>query len=179
MSRNTFKGNARGRGSSVSDGFSTRQVASLARVRIGRILSALRTTGNWRGVEPISRKPLVWPRREIRRVLCQAPDRELMTHGERVLCNLMDMHGVDLDRGWPLVPLLLAKPDLGRDPTLAFDDVDVLVIITMAVTDRLDVSWPMLDDPGKERGLRYLSFLMSLLDGFTPMKKQPGNNNEN
>lgn len=78
MSSYVSNGSARGRRSSVPSGYSTNQVARLARARVQRILFELRTTGNWRGVEPVSRNPLVWPREAISRVLCRAPEWELM-----------------------------------------------------------------------------------------------------
>lgn len=179
MSRNAFKGNARGRHSSVPSGFSTKQVARLARVRIGRILFALRTTGNWRGVEPLCRSPLVWPQGAINRVLWRAPDRALMTTAERVVCDLMDIHGLDLDCSWPLVELLLAKPDPGRDPTFVLNEIDVLAVIAMALIDRLYVTWPMLGEPQKARALRSLSYVVYLLDGLTNDVNPRGDNNEN
>ena len=179
MSRKSSKGNAQGRRSSVPDGYTTKQVARLARVRLGRILFELGTTGNWRGVEPVSRRPLIWPRQAISSVLSRAPERELMTPGEQVLCDLLFESGLDLDRFWPLVMLLLAKPDPGRDPAYAFDDLNMLIAIARAVMERLDVSWPMLDSSQKARGERSLSYMASLLDGFTTDEKPRSNNNEN
>ncbi|MDP2111739.1 MAG: hypothetical protein Q8N48_06940 [Thiobacillus sp.] len=90
-----------------------------------------------------------------------------MTQGELAICGLLDDAGVEIDSGtWAAVQVLLAKPDLGCDPTYAVDGLGALVELIVAFTDRLGASWPVLSEGQRERTAQSLRYAGSLLNGF-------------